>query len=153
MSKNVKIFLSIVGIVLFAIGISLNNFGLERHNPTDRTVTLLDVGVTIESIKSNKISSINGLFLDKSTGFSFLSPVDINTLSQFKAGANQELNMVRSFSLDTVNGNDLGRFLMFLGIVSCFFGGTFICVVVQYTMDEKADRKKKELNNHVPTST
>lgn len=153
MEKNVKIVLIIVAIIFVAIGLKLYNSGSERHNPTDRSVTLLDVGVTIESIKSNKISSINGLFLYKSTGFSFFSPIDVNTLSHFKAGANQELNMVRSFSLDTVNGNDLGRFLMFLGVVSCFFGIAFICVVVQYTMDDRAERKKKELNNRVPKST
>lgn len=153
MEKNVKIFLSIAALVFFAIGLALYNSGLDRHNPTDRSVTLLDVGITIESIKSNKLSTITGLFLDKSTGLAFFSPLDVNTLSHFKAGSNQELNMVRSFSLDTVNGSDLGRFLMFLGVVFCFFGGSFICVVVQYTMDERSDRKKKELNNRIPEST
>ncbi len=64
MFKNSKVICSIIAIICFMIAVTINNKGMERFTIHDRSVTLLDVGVTVESIKTNKISSISGVFLD-----------------------------------------------------------------------------------------
>lgn len=148
-----KIGLLIAAVVLITLGLNLHNFGVDRYNPTDRTVTLIDVGVTIDSVKTNEFTHISGVFVDKETGLSFASPVDLISYAQFKEGHHKPLDMVRLVSLDTVHGNSFGQILMFVSFVSCFFGLVCICWIVEYFKDEHKQRRKKGQNPSFQKST
>lgn len=153
MFNSPKVICSIIAIICFMIAGTLNNKGIERFAIHDRSVTLLDVGVTLESIKTNKISSISGIFLDNESGLAFTAPVDLNTYEQFKSGGQNEIKMTRPFNKDTVNGNSVGIVFVFLSVMISVIGIVFIVVIAQFIQEDWEKRKRKALNNSSPSAT
>ncbi len=153
MFKNSKVICSIIAIICFMIAVTINNKGMERFTIHDRSVTLLDVGVTVESIKTNKISSISGVFLDNESGLAFTAPIDLTTYTQFKAGGHNEIKMTRPFSKDTVNGNSVGIVFVFLSVLITVVGIVFIVLIAQFLQEDWEKRKRKALNNSSPSAT
>lgn len=153
MFNSPKVICSIIAICCFMIAGTFNNKGMERFTIHDRSVTLLDVGVTVESIKTNKISSVSGIFLDNESGLAFTAPVDLNTYAQFKAGGHNEIKMTLPFNKDTVNGNSVGIVFVFLSVIITVVGIVFIVLVAQFIQEDWVKRKRKALNNSSPSAT
>lgn len=153
MFNNSKVICSIIAIICFMIAGTINNKGMERFTVHDRSVTLLDVGVTVESIKTNKISSVSGIFLDDESGLAFTAPVNLTTYAQFKSGGHNEIKMTLPFNKDTVNGNSVGIVFVFLSVLITVVGIIFIVLVTQFLQEDWARRKRKALNNSSPSAT
>lgn len=146
MTKTTRIGLFLCALMLFGLGSTLFYSGSERFALTDRSVTLIDVGVTLDSLKSNEFSSITGVFIDKSTGLTFKTPVDMKTYNQFKSGGNTEIDMFLTLNLDTVHGDNLSRILIFFGIFGFVIGLSLVALVNLDIKDERNERLKKIQN-------